>query len=187
MGNRGILHNEAKQIVVPWRLRRWIICTLTFKDRHREVFSPRKYTELFFLDEATAFSAGHRPCAECRRDRYVEFREAWFEANPECVSDPRMSIDEVDELIHGERVAPGGGKRTYLAKFGRLPQGTMVECGGGARVIWGGKLWPWSFEGYGEPVANISAAAEVRVLTPQSVVRAFQVGFRPQVHASAPG
>jgi hypothetical protein len=63
LGNRGILHDDAQRIVVPWRLKRWLICTLHFKDRHRAVFTPHRYSELFFLDEATAFAAGHRPCA----------------------------------------------------------------------------------------------------------------------------
>src|SRR5262245_6877749 len=73
MGNRGVLHNERGQVVAQWRLKRWITCTLSFKNRWRPVFTPRRYSELFFLDEATAFSAGHRPCAECRRERYNEF------------------------------------------------------------------------------------------------------------------
>src|SRR5215470_3717828 len=77
MGNRGVLHDADKRVVAPWRLRRWITCALVYKDRRRAVFSPRRYSELFFLDEATSLSARHRPCAECRRGRYEEFRSAW--------------------------------------------------------------------------------------------------------------
>ncbi len=77
MGNRGVLHDASKHVVAAWRLRRWITCVLTFKERRREVFAPNRYSELFFLDEATSLAAGHRPCAECRRERYEEFRDAW--------------------------------------------------------------------------------------------------------------
>ena len=86
MGNRGILHDDEKRIVAPWRLKRWITCALTFRGRKRQVFAPHRYSELFFLDEATSFAAGHRPCAECRRERYNEFRAAWFEANQAAIS-----------------------------------------------------------------------------------------------------
>jgi hypothetical protein len=74
MGNRGVLHDEAKKIVSAWRSKRWITCALEFRGRRREVFAPHRYSELFFLDEATSLAAGHRPCAECRRNRYKEFR-----------------------------------------------------------------------------------------------------------------
>src|SRR5262249_14796555 len=77
MGNRGVLHNDAKRIVASWRSTRWITCVLEFKERRREVFMSHRYTELFFLDEATSLAAGHRPCAECRRSRYKEFCAAW--------------------------------------------------------------------------------------------------------------
>jgi hypothetical protein len=78
MGNRGgVLHNERRQIVRPYASRRWITCLLEFKGRRRTVMSPGRYTELFFLDEAVALAAGHRPCAECRRDRFNAFRDAW--------------------------------------------------------------------------------------------------------------
>jgi hypothetical protein len=70
MGNRGGVLHANREIIRPYKSRRWITCVLNFKDRHRIVMSERRYTELFFLDEATAFSAGHRPCAECRRDRF---------------------------------------------------------------------------------------------------------------------
>ena len=79
MGNRGILHDDEKRLVVPWRLKRWITCVLIFKGRKRQVFTPHRYSELFFLDEATSFAAGHRPCAECQRERYNEFRAAWID------------------------------------------------------------------------------------------------------------
>ena len=74
MGNRGVLHDEAGTIRRVWQLKRWILCVLMFKDRNRVVMSPGRYTELFFLDEATGLAAGHRPCAECQRARFLAFR-----------------------------------------------------------------------------------------------------------------
>ncbi|HEY3229252.1 MAG TPA: hypothetical protein VGJ87_08530, partial [Roseiflexaceae bacterium] len=80
MGNRGCLHDERKRIVRTYQVRRWIICLLEFKGRWRAIMSPGKYTELFFLDEATALAAGHRPCAECQRERFTMFRAHWAAA-----------------------------------------------------------------------------------------------------------
>jgi hypothetical protein len=76
MGNRGILHDAQRQIIAPWKHKAWVTCQLEFQGRRRAIFSPKNYSELFFFDEATAFSAGHRPCAECRRARYKAFKEA---------------------------------------------------------------------------------------------------------------
>jgi hypothetical protein len=74
MGNRGILHDDARHIVRSWQVRRWIACRIAFRGRRRQLMQPHSYTELFFLDEATAFSAGHRLCAECRHADYQRFK-----------------------------------------------------------------------------------------------------------------
>jgi len=187
MGNRGILHDDEKRIVAPWRLKRWITCALTFRGRKRQVFAPHRYSELFFLDEATSFAAGHRPCAECRRERYNEFRAAWFEANPDQAADRTTGADHMDRVLHAQRAIRGGGKKTWQALLADLPQGTFIERGGRAYLIRNGKLWPWTFAGYEDPVPLSAAPAAVAVLTPQSVVRVFQSGFMPSVHASARG
>jgi hypothetical protein len=185
MGNRGILHDEEKQIVAAWRSPRWITCSLRFKDRRREVFAPRRYSELFFLDEATSLAAGHRPCAECRRARFQEFCGAWTAGNGgRATSQPKA--DAIDRALHSERVGQGGGKNTYPAKLASLPPGTLVEHEGRPHVYWSGALRSWTFEGYGAP-ADISSATEVRVLTPKSIVRVIQAGFAPQVHETASG
>jgi len=143
LGNRGILHDEAQRIVVPWRLKRWLICTLRFKDRHRAVFTPHRYSELFFLDEATAFAAGHRPCAECRRARYNEYRSAWVAAGLSSNAEPRA--EQIDAVLHAERVGHAGAKRRWRETFGALPSGTLIEYDGTPQLIWNGKLRPWSF------------------------------------------
>jgi hypothetical protein len=181
-GNRGILHDESKRIVALWRVKRWITCTLQFKGRHRSVFAPRRWSELFFLDEATAFAAGHRPCAECRRDRFNEFRAAWMSANADLLAGSGSRIDEIDKVLHAERAVRGGGKQTYSAQLDTLPSGTFVEYRHAPHLLWKGRLRPWSFSGYGAPIK--ASATEVAVLTPQSIVQVFHSGLLPQVHAS---
>jgi hypothetical protein len=182
MGNRGVLHDESKRIVAPWRVKRWITCTLQFKDRHRRVFAPRRWSELFFLDEATAFAAGHRPCAECRRDRFNEFRAAWMSVNANLLAGSNSCIDEIDKVLHAERAVRGGGKQTYIADLDTLPSGTFVEYRHAPHLLRKRRLWPWSFSGYAAPIK--ARATQVAVLTPQSIVRAFRSGLLPQVHAS---
>jgi hypothetical protein len=184
MGNRGILHNDAGQILVQWRLKRWITCSLIFKGRHRQVFTPHNFSELFFLDEATAFSAGHRPCAECRRPRYNEFCRAWSMANPNISEGSLLRAEEIDRQLHSERTLPGRAKRSYDSKIRDLPSGTFIERQGVAHLIWNGKLHPWSFGGYGPPLLNAAHNEVVRVLTPSSIVATFRSGFVPQVHDS---
>jgi len=182
LGNRGVLHDLEKRIVATWRLRRWITCLLRFKGRRREVFAPRRYSELFFLDEATSLAAGHRPCAECRRHRYDEFRRA-FRGARQSPAEPLPSADEMDRVLHAERVRPGGAKHTYRAALSSLPDGAIVEHRGRAYLKWNGRLHSWSFEGYGAAV-TASPAARVDVLTPRSIVRAIRAGFVPHVHES---
>ena len=184
MGNRGILHNAEKQIIAAWRSPRWISCTLDFKGRQREVFAPHRYSELFFLDEATSLAAGHRPCAECRRQRFKEFCAAWASGNPDdAVSQPPRA-DKVDRVLHAERVRDDGGKKTYAAAVSTLPAGSFVEHEGRAYLAWAGKWRPWSFAGYG-PAASLLPSVEVTVLTPKSIVQAIRAGFVPDVHESA--
>jgi len=186
MGNRGILHDAAKQIVTAWRSPRWITCALSFKGRRREIFAPHSYSELFFLDEATSLAAGHRPCAECRRNRFKEFCVAWAAGNGDHAASRRPSADEIDRVLHAERVQRGRGKKTYRAVLSSLPAGTIVEHRGRPHLHWDGKLLPWSFFGYGL-AAEVSPEVEVNVLTPKSIVRAIRAGFVPQVHESADG
>src|SRR5947209_19463115 len=106
--------------------------------------TPGRYTELFFLDEATALAAGHRPCAECRHARFLDFCHAW--------ATPRPSADAIDRQLHAERLAPDGSKRTYSAKLATLPDGVFVTAdawGGQACLLWGGRLLAWAPGGYG--------------------------------------
>src|SRR5438270_2559242 len=99
MGNRGVLHNAEREVVRDWQVRRWIACRLEFRGRHRQVMTPGTWTELFFLDEATALAAGHRPCAECRHADFRTFQAAWRAAFPQTDT----HADVLDAVLHAER------------------------------------------------------------------------------------
>src|ERR1051326_763992 len=114
LGNRGVLHDDAGHIRRAWQVKRWLVCVLEFRGRRRTVMTPRRYTELFFLDEATALAAGHRPCAECQRARYRLFRDVWAAANPDQITSRPPTADEMDRLLQAERVDSLREKRTYV-------------------------------------------------------------------------
>ncbi|MEM6527522.1 MAG: hypothetical protein AAF653_04465 [Chloroflexota bacterium] len=190
MGNRGCLHNDDGDIVRPYAVRRWIICLLNFKDRHREIMQPGRYTELFFLDEAVALAAGHRPCAECQRARYNTFRETWAAANPSLTGLPPVRADDMDNVLHRERLLPRHSRqdfqrRTFPAPSATLPDGVFVQMQHNPtpHLLWQGQLYPYSPAGYGAPHAA-SLPPTVTVITPPSVVATIAHGFTPHVHPS---
>ncbi|MFZ6050182.1 hypothetical protein ACFW0H_29185 [Pseudomonas sp. CR3202] len=174
MGNRGRLHNADQQIVSQWKIRPWITCALCFKDRKRELMAPNSYTELFFLDEPTAYAAGHRPCAECRRPAYKLFKEAWARAFPE---QQDRSAKAIDNLLHSARLNDDGSQRTWSAKLADLPDGTVIEYAGECVLLWQGGQWRWSFAGYTPLQSAIPSEQEATVLTPQPIVRLFAAGL----------
>lgn len=185
MGNRGILHH-GQEIRHRWKAQAWVTCRLDVPGVKRKPFSDGTYSELFFLDEATAFAAGHRPCNHCRSERFKEFKEAWFAANRASTSPNGASIGEVDRVLHSERALSGHGDKVRVLRFlGELPLGVMVEYAGRAHLIWRQRLRPWTFGGYGEPVTGPGPSTQVNVITPESIVRIFAGGFVPQVHVSA--
>ena len=179
MGNRGRLHDEHGRVRRAWQVKRWIVCVLQFKGRKRRLMRPGYYTELFFLDEATALAAGHRPCAECRRERFEAFRRAWA-AGGELPTAPQM-----DERLHAERLAPDGTKRTFTAPLAELPDGSFVARDGRPHLVWNGGLFVWSLAGYG--ARRELPDGSVTVLTPPSTVAALRGGYVPAVHASVSG
>jgi len=184
MGNRGILHDNDQKIRRQWARKAWVTCVLSYDNVQRPVFSPNNYSELFFLDEATSLAAGHRPCNTCQRGRYMEFRQAWLGANMPDRAGTHVPVGEIDAAMHAERALRGGGKQTYRASLAELPDGTMFVHEGSACLLWRGKVWRWSFEGY-SPVVMSGGETFVAVLTPASVVRMFATGFLPRVHPSA--
>ncbi len=180
LGNRGQLHGDTKTILRPFKLKAWLICVLEFKGRHRQVMAPNLYTELFFFDEATAFSAGHRPCFECRRDDANRFKTAWLKGNPEYGFDAKVHIGEIDEIIHQERIGKDGRKITFEGFIKDLPEGVFVEIDGNPYLFANKTMWHWTSFGY-EEGAPLPASERVTVLTPKSVVNAFSSGYRPQI------
>ena len=175
LGNRGGCFHDSEQRLKRrrWASRRWICCVLSFKGRHREVMTPGLYTELFFLDEATAIAAGHRPCAECRRADYNAFQEAWRRAGLAA----EAKADAMDVLLHGERTVP----RHDTARPRNLPDGAMVARGENAYLVKAGRLYLWSHEGY---TAARDESASLRLLTPPAMVKVLAAGFTPGIHES---
>lgn len=177
LGNRGgCLHNAGREIVRPFKSRRWITCVLEFKGRHREVMTPNRYTELFFLDESVSLAAGHRPCAECRRDRYNAFRVSWGTPGPRA--------DEMDLVLHPARIDATGRKVTFRAPLRSLPNGAFIELDQQPWLVRDDTLHLWTPGGYTRRQPrppNLS----VTVLTPQPIVACLRAGYLPEIHTSA--
>jgi len=183
-GNRGCLHDDQQIIRRHHQGTRWIICLLDFKGRKRNLMTPGHYTELFFLDEATALAAGHRPCAECQRERFTRFRELWAAANPGLAATSHPAATVMDAAIHQERTAPiDDGNRSCMS-IENMPDGVCVtDDGRTAYLILAGGLRRWSPGGYEVPKASLQYP--VRVLTPASVVRTLAAGYSADIHRSA--
>jgi hypothetical protein len=187
MGNRGRLHDDTRRIVrrvVP-SYRAWVTCRLEFKGRRRAVMTPGRYTELFFLDEATALAAGHRPCGECRRGDHRRFKALWLAANRRRGLGRDVLIGAIDRKLHRDRLETDGHPRTFSARLASLPDGVMVCVPGGddPLLLWRGMLRPWSPAGYGAP--RSAPEGRVTVLTPRSTVATIAAGYVPAVHSSA--
>lgn len=181
MGNRGCLHNEAREIVARSKRDAWVTCLTEFKGIKRRVMGAGNYTELFFLDEATALSAGHRPCATCRRERYDAFLSAWSKGNR---NGAKVLAGEVDMQMKLDR---SPSSRTVTASVHGLPDGVMVKevATGACFLVRGGRLYRWSFDGYGGALAISSVTEAFAVLTPASTIKAIQSGYSVQIHSSA--
>jgi hypothetical protein len=184
MGNRGCLHGPDRRLgVARWRSKMWICCVLDWRGRRRDVMPPGRWTALFFLDEATALAAGHRPCGYCRRPDHLAFGEAWRAGHRMAA---RPSAGEMDITLHAERVdRRTRGKLTRPARVGDLPDGSMALHDGTPVLLAGGRGYPWSFTGYGRPL-RLTPATSVRLLTPPAIVAALGSGYRPLVHPSGP-
>jgi hypothetical protein len=177
-GNRGCLHDAAGRITRRYDGRRWIACRLRFRGWHRSpLLQPGRFTELFFLDEATAFAAGHRPCALCRRADYVRFGALLGGAR---------GADAIDARLHAERMADGA-QRHHRAPFEALPDGAFVLHEGAPWLVLGEALRRWTPGGYAERTAR-PAGAEAVVITPPSLVAVLSAGWDgavPLLHPSA--
>jgi hypothetical protein len=191
MGNRGCLHGSGRKLgSARWRSKLWICCVLRWKDVRRDPMPPRRWTALFFLDEATALAAGHRPCAYCRREDYLAYARAWGRAVGQPAGD-RPYAAHMDQVLHRERVQPRTRRQlTRTVPVAGLPDGVMVRLhgtdratpGGGTALLVAGRLLPWSWDGYRPP---LRPPATVELLTPPASVAAIAAGYRPWVHPSA--
>ena len=189
MGNRGgAFHAPDRTLGARrWATRQWIACVLAFKGRHREVMQPNRYTELFFLDEATALAAGHRPCFECRRAAADRFAELWARTHG---GSERARAPAMDDELHAERVDRDRRKATFRARRAEIPSGVFVRYlreGSGARpyLVLGNSLLAWDPAGYTALVLPEALMEEVEVLTPASIVAVLSAGYRPMLHPSA--
>jgi hypothetical protein len=179
-GNRGIIHDPETRTLLKkrWSLKAWLVCQLHYKHFHRVPMARHSWTELFFLDEATALAAGHRPCFFCSRNRVETFRAAWAKGN----GGPIPTAPEMDAILHAERLQQRKKRIHPLSKpINRLPDGTMVAAGDDAFLIRDGRPLHWTPLGYGK-------AREIRatgLITPPSIVGALRAGYRPVLHPTA--
>ena len=181
-GNRGCLHDEHGRIRRRFNGKRWIACRLRFRGwRRGPLLQPGRFTELFFLDEATAFAAGHRPCALCRREDYVRFGEIWRGLHP-----GQVGADAIDAQLHTERNVEGS-QRHHEAALDELPDGAFVLRDDRPFLVRGGELLRWTTDGYAER-ANRPVRVRATLITPPSLVEVLRAGWRPLVpllHPSA--
>jgi hypothetical protein len=185
MGNRGILHDANRQLGrARWRHPHWIYCRLSFKGRRREVMAPRRYTELFFLDQATALAAGHRPCCECRREDFRNFQAAWRRAFGEATAAARA----IDRSLHSARIDPRTRRQIrFEAPLDDLPDGVFVllaDDPGTPLLVRSANLLPWHPAGYARPRPR-PTATRCSVLTPRPTVAVLTVGYAAALHPSA--
>ena len=180
MGNRGVLHDEESRIRRKWHGKCWIVCVLEFRGRKRKVITPGRYTELFFLDEATALAAGHRPSPNVVGNG----------STPSAAPGRRLILrkkssqptaSEIDNRLHSERVSP---EYLFVAKLAELPNGVFVKYGEGAFLIYNDWLLAWSAGGYTKRM-ELPDNSEVIVLTPKSTVETIRAGYVPEIHTSA--
>jgi hypothetical protein len=181
-GNRGIIHDPATKTLLRkrWSSPAWITCVCEFRGWRRKVMGGRSWTELFFLDEATALAAGHRPCFECRRQDALRFAEAWRMGHG---LQMRPRAAEMDAVLHPQRVAKEEGHSTGLRGVAGLPDGVFVRGWHAAHLVVRGNLLAWTLEGY-VPIGS-PPHVEVEIITPPAIVAALSAGYRPMLHPTA--
>ncbi len=198
-GNRGGCFHRADQTLSKrrWHSKAWITCVLAFKNRRRALMQPGRYTELFFLDEATALAAGHRPCFECRREDAILFARLWPQADAAAAAGANISnaligtgkkkrarAGAMDDLLHAQRLSNDGGKRRYRDMAGALPDGAFISWRGRPHLIAHGVFYLWTFDGYRAAGSPPSAHTSVDVLTPRAAIAVISNGYTPKLHPS---
>jgi len=143
------------------------------------MMAPGRYTGLFFLDEATALAAGHRPCAECQRERFNIFRETWAAANRDVTEALRPLAPAIDSVLHRERMSRG----RHLSSIDRLPDGTFVSADNDAYLVLKNKVRLWTPAGYEKPDRELKFP--VNLLTPPSILASLAAGYPVGIHPTA--
>lgn len=174
-GNRGCLHDAAGVIRRHHQGMRWICCLTEFPPRKRPLLVPGRYTELFFLDEATAYAAGHRPCAECRRPAFKAFEALWDKQFGE------TGAAAIDQRLQAARWHEGG-RRLMPVTARDVPPGAMVQRGEAVLLRGFERWWRWSFEGY---AAVADPGAGLQLITPEPIAALMWRGLEVQRHRSA--
>ena len=192
-GNRGgCFHRDNKQLSKRrWHSQAWITCVLEFKDRRRKLMMPGRYTELFFLDEATALAAGHRPCFECRRYDAVAFATRWanvISSSHDQVSNftgsthnRRAKAGAINAILHQQRLTANGRKGTYSCPLSELPSGIFIRWNGKPHLVYQNQLHKWSASGY-QRATTIALTTIVDVLTPPATIAVILDGYSPKLH-----
>ena len=190
-GNRGVIHDPDTRTLLKrrWTTKAWIVCAAEWKGRRRQGWGRNGRsaaaggTDLFFRDEVTAWSAGHRPCFACRRAA----AKAFLSTCRQGLGEPELRLAELDGRLHGERAASGGPERFLSAdELSGLPDGAMLAAGDRAFALRRGRLLPWTPEGYASPVLMTALRSQsMRLLTPISILAALRGGYGPVWHASA--
>jgi hypothetical protein len=179
-GNRGIIHDPATKTLTKrrWSSKAWIVCACAYNGIRRDVMATRSWTELFFLDEATALAAGHRPCFYCRRSDAQAFQASWAQGNGEASA----AAPHMDAVLHRERLQSGSKRLNVLLRpLEDLPDGAMISAGGSPFVVASGKAHLWSPEGY----TKVDRLPFVDgLLTPPSTLNALLAGYRVNLHSS---
>lgn len=187
-GNRGCLVDDDGEVVRHHLGDLWITCVLFYKDWRAPLDQPRHWTPLFFLDDAVALAAGHRPCGLCRRHDYLSYREAVREAL--ALTDPPSATDlnrmlAGERLIRGRGVSRGAHRKVWTAPAGSIPDGTVVlDSRGRPRLMLGGDSLEFTFGGWVNPT-RADEEGDLSVLTPPTSFAALANGFEPSLHPSA--
>jgi hypothetical protein len=180
-GNRGCLHDAAGRIRRVHATRRWISCRLEFRGWQRgPLLQPGKFTELFFLDEATAMAAGHRACAHCRREDYNRLGAIWSGLHP-----GEAGADAIDARLHHERLA-GRERRLHDVDLADLPDGAFILYDGEPWLVLGAQLQHWTPAAYDRRIRR--PAGPATAITPPSLVEVLRAGWDgavPLLHPTA--
>ena len=186
-GNRGCLVDDNRQLVRHHRGNLWIVCVTSFRGWRHELDRPRRWTPLFFLDDAVALAAGHRPCGFCRLGDHRSYRDGVTATLGRVAP---IGADELNRRLASERLRRGrglergGDRRLWEAAIDDLPDGCVIAAADGARLVLGERTMVFSFDGWREPTLR-PVGETVHVITPPTSVAALRGGFRPVLHPSA--